>query len=313
MKRAQALGLVAGGIAAGATFAPARAATPTLLRLGSGPGDSFAEGYYMRDGGMLRAAGLDADVTDLGNGGTMTAAVVSGTIDAAVSNVASASAAFVRGLPIVVIAGSAVYTAADPPTTALLVSKASPLVKAADFSGKTIGLNTLRDLQQAAVMTWLDKTGGNSANVKFAEIRNSEQLAALAAGRIDAIVTTEPWTTAGRADTRIVTKPYDILGDQSIITVWIANKTWVESNPAIVRKLQSAIAETAKWANRNKPATAAILEKYSKLSHETLMTMNRLTYADVLDAKRVQPIIDASAKYGFLPHAFPASEIIGRG
>ena len=40
--------------------------------------------------------------------------------------------------------------------------------------------------------------------------------------------------------------------------------------------------------------------------------MNRLTFAEQLDTKRIQPIIDASAKYGFLPKAFPAAELIGR-
>jgi hypothetical protein len=38
--------------------------------------------------------------------------------------------------------------------------------------------------------------------------------------------------------------------------------------------------------------------------------MTRLEFADRLDPQLIQPIIDASARYGFLPQAFPAASLL---
>jgi NitT/TauT family transport system substrate-binding protein len=313
MNRLTALRVTAGGLTLIAGVPLPTDAQTAMLHIGAGTNDSFGEGHYLRDGGFLERVGLSAEVSGLGNGGELTAALVAGTLDATVTNVASIAAAHIHGLPLVVIAGSAVYRASDPPTTALLVLKDSQIRGAKDLIGKTVGLSTLHDLQQAGMMTWLDKSGVNSALVNFTEITNTMQFEALKQRRIDAVVSVEPWLTGSLGEARIVTKPYDSLASHLITTAWIANTGWVEKNPEITRKLVAAINATADWANKNKAATAGILQKYVALSPETLRTMNRLTFADRLDAGAMQPIIDASARYGFLPKTFPAGELfLGR-
>ena len=37
--------------------------------------------------------------------------------------------------------------------------------------------------------------------------------------------------------------------------------------------------------------------------------MNRLSFAEHLDPAEMQPIIDAGARYGFLPKTFPAGDL----
>lgn len=296
-------------LATGATFLRAALADATVIRFGAGPGDSFGEGYYVRDGGFLKKAGLDATFTDLTNGGGLTAGLAAGALDATVSNVASIAAAHIHGLPVGVIAGSALYSASDPATTAVLVLKGSSFQSAADLRDKVVGLSTLHDLQQAAVMTWLDKSGVASNAVKFVEVPNALQLAGLKSGRVDAVCSTEPWTTASMGDARILTKPYDAFGQRLIFTAWMVNKNWAASNTETVRKLVTAIRETARWANGNRAATAAIMAKYSNLSLDTIERMHRLRYAEELSPELMQPIIDASARYGFIPNSFPAQEM----
>jgi NitT/TauT family transport system substrate-binding protein len=299
----------AAAVATAASFPRPARADATLIRFGAGPGDSFGEGYYVRDGGFLKKVGLDATFTDLTNGGGLTAGLAAGALDATVSNVASIAAAHIHGLPVGVIAGSALYSASDPATTAVLVLKGSSIQSAADLRDKIVGLSTLHDLQQAAVMTWLDKSGLPSSAVKFVEVPNTLQLSALKSGRVDAVCSTEPWTTNSMGDARILTKPYDAFGQRLIFTAWMVNKNWAAANPDTVRKLVAAIGETARWANANRPATAAIMAKYSNLSPETIEKMHRLRYAEKLSPELMQPIIDASAHYGFIPNSFPAQEM----
>lgn len=272
-------------------------------------GESFAEGIYARDGGFYKAAGIDAQLSIFSSGGAMTAAVIGGSLDIGITNVGSMAAAHARGLPLYLIAPCALVTSNGAPTTALAVANDSPVRTAADLAGKTICLSTIRDLQQAATMTWLDQNGGNAKTATFVEIPLYDQTLALQSKRVDAAVLIEPWITAAKSTTRIIARPYESLAPKLITTGWIANKAWLDANPALAQKCVATIRRTAQWANRNPNATAAILENYAKIPHEIIASMNRLAYGDALDPALIQPIINAGARYGFLPHAFAATEL----
>jgi len=310
LNRATALYAALGGLALVGAPGRAFAAEVPVIRIGGGSNDNMGEPYYVRDGGFTKRHDLDAQITELGSGGALTAAVAAGALDVTITNIASIAAAHIRKLPVTVIAGGALYSADAPPSTAILVLKESPIHGPADLPGKTIALSTLRDLQQAAIMAWLEKHGVAPASVNFTELPNGAQIEALKAHRVDATMTSTPWMNEGLADARILATPYEVLGRRLLLTAWIANNGWLAANKAVAGRLVAAIRETAQWANRNRPATAAILERISKVTPATLATMTRLQFADRLDPQLIQPIIDASARYGFLPQAFPAASLL---
>lgn len=310
MKRSQALGLSSMAFAAAALRTPPAAAQTASVRIGCGIGDNFGEPLFANDGGFFQRYGIDAQILTLGSGGALTAALAGGALDVTISNIASIAQAHFRGLPISVIAGSSIYSAAAPATTAVLVLKDSPVRAAKDLIGKTVAMTTLHDTEQAALMWWFEKNGVNPSLVNFTETPLPAQLPALKSHHVDATLTSEPWTTAAtQDDARILAKPYDALAPRLQTTAWVARNDWLEANKALAQRLVAAIHDTAIWANHNRPATAVILEKYSKMSHDTIAKLTRMEYADHLDAALIQPIIDASARYGFLPQAFPAASL----
>jgi NitT/TauT family transport system substrate-binding protein len=293
----------------------ARADDRRPIRIGySASGESLAHGIYTQEGGFFAKAGLAVEMVALGNGGAMTAGIVSGALDIAPSNVASMSAAYARGLHLDLFAPSVIVLASAPATTILAVPTDSPLRTARDFNGKTIGCNTLRDLQQAAVMTWLDKNGGDAKTAAFVEIPNPDQLGALATKRIDAACLVEPFLSSPKNDARAVARPYDSLGSALMTFGWIANSAWYSANPDAVKRVVAALRAGAKWANANPDRTAAINAKYSGVPAADLMAQHRQVFSDgTLDPTLIQPIVDASARYGFLPHGFAASELFANG
>lgn len=310
MKRSQALGLTSMTLAIAALRLPPAAAQTASVRIGAGIGDNFGEPLFANDGGFFQRYGIDAQILTLGSGGALTAALGGGALDVTISNTASIAQAYFRGLPISVIAGSSIYSADAPPTTCVLVLKDSPIRGPKDLIGKTMAMTTLHDTEQAAVMTWFEKNGVNPLLVNYTEAPLPAQLPALKSHRVDATLTSEPWTTAAtQDDARILTKPYDVLGRRLQTTAWIARNDWIDANKAVAQRLVAAIHDTAVWANHNRAATAVILEKYSKMSPDTISKLTRMEYAEHLDAALIQPIIDASAHYGFLPQAFPASRL----
>ena len=159
MNRSQA---IAAGAAAALLPRAAWAQDVQKLRVGFSPaGESLAHGAFAQEGGFFAKAGIAAEMIAVPNGGAMTAGIVSGAIDVGPSNVASMAAAYAHGLRLNLFAPSVIISSSAPPTTILAVRSDSPIHSAKDFAGKTIACNTLRDLQQAAVMTWLDKNGGD--------------------------------------------------------------------------------------------------------------------------------------------------------
>jgi NitT/TauT family transport system substrate-binding protein len=306
MKRSTAMVLTGGALFTG--MRPARAQTPVKIRVGVGVVESYSQGSYAQEMGFYRQAGLDADVQTLVNGGAITAAVIGGSLDLGTTNGGSMANAYVRGLPIYCVAPSGLYTSASP-TTQLIVAKDGPIQSAKDLNGKRIAVTTLRDLQQAAIMKWIDDNGGDSRSCSFVEIPNAELVASIVAKRIDASALLEPQLTEQKDRVRVLSSPYDSLAKLLLISGWITTKSFFEKNLATVQKFIAVMRQTADWANKNPRASAEVLAKLSKIPLETVLKMNHNIYGTTLDPALIQPTIDASAKYGFLPRTFPATEL----
>ncbi len=299
-----------GALVAAPAAVRAQAAT---VRLVGSTGEAMAQGYYALHADLFAPAGMMVELNNLTNGGQTTAAVVSGAADIGITNIGSMANAHIRGVPFYLIAPSAVARDTGPPTTAVTVLRDSPIRTARDLAGKTVAVSTLHDLQQAATMAWIDKNGGDASSVNFVEIPVATQVAALGTKRVDAAVLVEPFLVQARDQARVVGTPYGALAPQLLTHGWVANKTWYDGNGPTVKKLLAAIRASAIWANRNPEATAQMLATLTKLDPEVIHRMGRLAFGESLDPGQIQPTIDASARYGFLPRAFPATELFAPG
>ncbi len=92
------------------------------------------------------------------------------------------------------------------PTSGLLVSKNGGIASGKDLNGKTIGVATLRSLDQLAACILVDKQGGDSKTLQFVELIAPSALEALLQGRVAAI-TLEPPQTSDRSGQYARTQP----------------------------------------------------------------------------------------------------------
>jgi NitT/TauT family transport system substrate-binding protein len=307
MKRAAFTALLAGAAAAAPRIAAAQSA-PTVIRLGTAPVESYALVFYGVERGFFKAANLDVQVQAFSGGGGVMAAAGGGALDMGCANVGAQANAHVKGLPFSMIAAGGLYSTKSP-TTVLAIAKNSPFKTGKDLNGKTIGVSTLKDLQQVSVMKWVDANGGDSSTLKFLEIPVPEMAPALNAGRIDGSCLLEPSLTFAKNDVRIFGKCYDAIAKTLMITTHFANNEWLEKNPAAAHAFIGAMKQSAQWANKNQAAAGSILEKISKIPAATVGEMNRVVYAETLDIATIQPVIDATAQYKFLPKTFPVSDM----
>ena len=281
------------------------------LKIATTPLDVGAEAFFALGKGFFRDAGIDAQVQAIDNGAAVASGVASGALDIGQSNVVSLATAHEKKLGFVIIAPAARYSDASP-TTVLVALKSSPLKTAKDLVGKTTTTNGILNIGQIAQMAWLEKNGADPKTVKFIEMPVAAQPAALESGRLDVALLAEPVLSRALAagNVRVFAKPYSALGSGWLIGAYFTAESWAKAHPDLVRKFASVMEETARWANAHQAESAKILEQYTKIHLGPQVA--RAVYAERLSTADIQPVIDASARYGAISAPFPAAELLAQ-
>lgn len=294
-------GLLTGGLA---RTSAARAAVP--VRLAAPALDATALIFYANELGFFKNVGLDVELQALANGEAVTTALTGGAIDIGCSQAVSVFIAFKRGLPIAIVASGGMQT---PTAGVFFVPKDSTAQSGRDLDGKTIACVGIKGLAQFGTQAWLDKTGGNSASVKFIELSGAQIAVALADNRIDGAFVPEPFVSASRKVARAVANPMEAIAPTFLSAPHVAMLPWARAHQDEVRKFQAAIREAAIFANKNHDRTADILVRVAHADPSIVSASVRAVFGERLEPAQLQPLINTTAKYGGIP-AFPATDII---
>lgn len=289
---------------------PLQAQSLTTVRLAAVPIDVSGEAYYGVEMGFFKRAGLDVQLTSMDNGAAIAPAVASGSVDIGSTNFVSLATAHERGIPLVFLWPAGMYTS-KAPTIGVLVAKGSPITSAHDLVGKTVAIDSLKNIAHITLAAWLDKNGVDAGQVKFVEMQFPQMLPALAAGRIDAGVMAEPFVTLAAQTDTILARNADAIGHDFLIGAYYTTADYAKAHPDVVRKFAAAMAQTARWANQHPDAAEAILTKYAKGKPPAGVV--HPPFPDRVDMADAQPLIDAAAKYGVLQKSFPVAEMAAPG
>ena len=274
--------------------------------------DPFGQPWYAKESGIFAKAGFDLDVTPLANAGAVAAAIGGGSLELGVGDLVSGVNAINAGVPILLVAGSAIWKSTTDPNVFIAVLKDSPIKSVKDLAGKTIAVPTLVGLTTASVRAWLTQNGVSLEGVKLVEFPAPGLVAALQKGTLDAGLTSEPFITPAKDVIRDVGHPYDAIAKEFCLSVWYANKTWVEADRERARKAVAAIYETARWANSHHADTFAILVRDGKLDGDKLKGMARTTFATALTPAMVQPVLNTGAQLKIFDRQLDANALIAK-
>jgi NitT/TauT family transport system substrate-binding protein len=276
------------------------------------PIDAASQVYYAQEKGFFKKVGLTVQILPINEGASVAAAVAGGTADIGQANLSSLCAAFLRGLPFVAIAGANTYDSKTHQSE-LVVAPNSKIRDAKDLNGKTIAVGGLKNVQEVGFNKWMDTTGGNWTSTHIVEIPFSATADAIVAGRIDAAMMAEPELGAALAEkkVKIIATPFDSIGKQWILGTWFTTRDFAKAHPDVVKLYAQAMVMAANWANHNQTESAKILE--SSTGIPVGANASRVVFADRLETRDMQPLIDASAKYGGLKNSFPASQLLVNG
>ncbi len=301
-------------VAAGTRVARAQTAGRVAIRCSSAPDDDVSAVLYAIDTGMFRKAGLDVTIERGNSGAAIAAAVVGGAIDLGKSSVVSLISAHQRGLPIVLVAGAAVYRS-DRPVVAMIAAKDGPVATAKDVPGKTIAVPALNDLYAIANAAFVDAVGGSYKDIKYVELPSAASPAAVLARRVDAVTLTTP-ALVSAMDTgnfRIVGYPFSAIAKRFVQAAWFTTRDFANRNFDAVATFRHVVGESAAIINATPSKSAGVLAAFSHEDTAMIARMPRATAVGPIDHRLLQPPIDAAFKYGSIPASFDARDMLAPG
>jgi NitT/TauT family transport system substrate-binding protein len=304
------LQVLAGAGAAVALPQIVRAQTLETISLAGVPTDDMTPVYYAIKTGMYQKAGIDLQVVPAASGSTATAAVISGTYPMGKTSPVAAIVGHLRNLPLAIIGNGPMWDAKNP-FTLTLVANDSGIAKASDLNGKTISTAGLNDLAQLGVIAWVDKNGGDIKSLKWVEIPNSAQAAAVVEHRTAACTLNEPAISAAVATGKmhVFAAGFTAIAEHFPIGVYITHADFFAAKPDLVRRWMRITYEAAAYTNAHKAETAAMMSDITKIELAVFQKMPRVNDATTTDLTVMQPLIDTAAKYGFITRTFPAREL----
>jgi NitT/TauT family transport system substrate-binding protein len=301
-------------IALGAPPASAQQPALTTVRVAGVQTDDITPLIYAIRTGMFARAGLDVQSMPTSSGAATAAAVASGAYEIGKSSLLSLMNAHLRNLPLVVIAAGVVHETKNP-FAKLVVAANEPYKTGKDFEGKTIAVSALNDLSTVSVDTWLEKNGGDAHSVHFVELPVSAMLTAVVEHRVDAAFILYPPLAEALSSgkVRAVSVPYDAIAPFFVLSGWFTTSDYATKHPDVIRTFVRVMYEAARYANGHPGETAPMMSDLTKVPMSIYQTMPRVGAATSTNPKDWQPLIDAAAKYGVIPRAFPAKDFIWSG
>jgi NitT/TauT family transport system substrate-binding protein len=296
---------------AGLSSAVRAQAAPEPILVGASSDDVVRPLLYAVDAGLFKKAGLDVQLVKLANGAAVAAAVAGGSIQLGKGSALTPVQAYAKGIPFIVTANLADYSS-DSPNIAMVVQNSAPIHAPKDLVGKTIGMVGLNDSNTLGVYAWLEKAGVDLTSVKFIELGNSAGAAALEAKRVDAMMFLDPALSAALTNPnfRILGYPNDALGRRFSVGTMFGFAAWVSAHRDEMDRFNRALSTAEAYVAGHENETKALAAKFAGLDLSQLQNIRPPTRTTGITTSDLQIVIDAAAKYKFIPKGISANELI---
>lgn len=310
MERAR---FLAATLSAAAVLAPPRLAAQelTTVRVTAVPNDDLSPLLYAQQSGLFRRVGLDIQLQPATSGAAIAAALAGGSFDIGLVSMMGQLTGHVRGVPFTMIAPSLLYLT-DEPAALLLVLKDSPVRSVRDLAGKVISASAIRDVSWVALRALVDQSGIDSATLKFVELPQTAVAAAIEQKRVDAGTLLNPNLEEALATGhfRSVAKPLDGIARRWMVASYCTMADYATKNRDIVERFATVMRTATVFANTHHAETAPMIAAFSGIELAHVLAMKRVTCAEYLDPRDIQPTIEAAVKYKVFEKSFPAQEMI---
>ena len=170
----------------------------------------------------------------------------------------------------------------------------------------------LKDINAICELAWVDANGGDSKTVHMIEVPNATLMPTLDEGRIDAMTLLPPFQAEAldSGKYRVLGKPYDAISKNFMIAGWVATNDWATKNADAARRFAAAMRESSTYCNANPEKTIGVVAAFTKVDPAIALKGPGTNDPPYLAASDVQPVMEASVRYGLIPKAFDAATML---
>jgi NitT/TauT family transport system substrate-binding protein len=313
--RRQFLKAAAGGLAAAGSAALAfRASAQSRLNVGYMKIGDLSPFFLAMEKDYFKGAGLDINLASMVGGAAIMPALASGSINIGWSNVISIYQGHLQGFDFRFVANGAINKRGTNDVFGVCVAPDSPIKSGKDFAGRTVAVNTLRNIMHSATAHWIDANGGDSGSVKWVEIPFPQMAPALVNKQVDAYGAVEPFVTVPvlNKQARLLGRQLGAMAPRLIIASYFGSEDWIGRNTAAVKGFVAALNRGIDAHNANPDEAKAVLAKHTGLKPELFKNMPLPAFEKKIVESDFQPMLDVALRYKFVARKFPISEVISR-
>jgi NitT/TauT family transport system substrate-binding protein len=231
--------------------------------------------YLGKTKGFFAKRGINLTLTAEQGGAPITKGVIAGKYQFGFSNVTSLMSAELDGAPLKGVASGVASTGRHGRDfSAIVVNDGSPIRTAKDLVGKTISVNTLKNIGDTTVRQSVRAAGGDPRGVKFVAMPFPEAPGALQSGKVDASWVVEPQLS------QILTQGGQVIASNFVdaapdltISLWFTNKDLIAKNPALVKNFTEAINESMQYADAHPEEVRDTVGTYTTINDTVRIAM----------------------------------------
>ncbi|KHK03129.1 ABC transporter substrate-binding protein [Desulfovibrio sp. TomC] len=291
----------------------ALAADPTAIKIGYIPVGDCLQYYVAEDLGYFAAEGLAATGLAMKGGAVIAPAVEGGELAIGWSNTVSIILAHAKGFDFAFLAPGAEGVAGSNDVHALLVAADAKIASVADLAGKTVAINTLGNINEAAMRALAEKAGIAPDAIRLVEVPFPDMVSALGKGSVQAALVLEPFVTdaVSRGAAKVLDpSPHAAFGSPYLIGGWFAKKAWLKAHPTEAAAFLRAVTKASAFIAAHPNQARTMLSQRTKLAPELAANIVLPRFPETLAPAALTGIIDVAARYGLLAKPFPAAEIL---
>jgi NitT/TauT family transport system substrate-binding protein len=272
--------------------------------------------WAAQEQGYFADEGLKITEQEAAGGAAIQPAVKSGDLDLGWSNITSVVLAKAQNLDFQFLGGGAFLGPGHYKNQAILVQKGSPIKEPSDLEGKTIGVNTLNNINHLSARAYLAEKGVDPDSVEFLELGNPNTVEGLEAGRVDAVTANEPFVTIGLQTgvaEALVYNPFEAFGREPFLAGFVSTPEWLEENPQTAAAFTRAVDKGIDWVNENPKGAEKVLVDHTEIEPELAGRIVPSLPKQQISESDIEPWIAAAKEQGMTEETFPASELLQEG
>jgi NitT/TauT family transport system substrate-binding protein len=244
----------------------------TPIEVGVVPVVDVAPLYLGISQGFFEEEGLDVEPVPAQGGAAIIPAVVNGDQQIGFSNIVSLLIAQTENVPVQIISqGVQATDDAENDTAAVGVAADSDIREPVDLEGKTIAVNTLRNISPLTITAALDAEGVDTSTLNFVEVPLPDMVGQLESGDVDAAGLVEPFVTIGKdAGGRMII--YDRVATEPEMTIanYFASEQYLQSDPEVVEGFVRAMNRSLTYATDHPDEARQAIGEYTEIEPAVL-------------------------------------------